>query len=755
MAERNTRPRRTPADPERQQDQVLSGAVDAPRIGKIAGPKKTAEKKNTSSQSGRRTAGNTKRAKAPAKAGTAGAGTAGAGTAGAGTAAAGTAIAGTNTAGASKPRAGRTGTAKSQTSRPASAAKGSGVSRGTAKTGGARGRTPQRETAPAAKQESPRTEQYGNARRQSLGTAPIAAAQQAKAAKQAAAEAARPAQRRGRGRQKQKPPIKVYFLGGLNEIGKNFTVYECQDDMIIVDCGLAFPDEEMFGVDMVIPDFTFVEKNREKIRGIVITHGHEDHIGAVPYLLKKLNVPVYATALTIGLLESKLQEHGLTGSARLIVTPPGTHIKLGCMDVELIHVNHSIADAVALAIHSPAGVVVHTGDFKIDCTPAEGRMIDLARFAELGKEGVLALLADSTNAERPGYTQTEQRVNDSLDSLFMRAEGKRIIVATFASSISRVQMIINCAVKYGRKVALSGRSMVNVMGIASELGYLHVPDGVLVDLNLINRYEPGQLVLITTGSQGEPMSALTRMAFSDHRQVAINPNDFIIISARPIPGNEKTVGAVVDELLKQGCTVIYESMYEVHVSGHACQEELKLMQGLTKPKYFIPVHGEQKHLQKHKGLAVSMGIPPENIFIGTIGSALEIHEDHMRQLGDVPAGDVMVDGLGVGDVGSVVLRDRKHLAEDGLIVAVCSIDSRSGHVISGPDIVSRGFVYVRESEQLMDEARKLVYNTLENCVSMKVRDWAGLKQSVKDELSRFLYRKTQRNPMILPIIMEV
>ena len=562
-------------------------------------------------------------------------------------------------------------------------------------------------------------------------------------------------EKRGRGRPKKKPGIRAYFLGGLNEIGKNFTVYECQEDMIIVDCGLAFPDEEMFGVDMVIPDFTFVEKNREKIRGIVITHGHEDHIGAVPYLLKKLNVPVYATALTIGLLQSKLQEHTLGSTAKLNVVPAGQHLHLGCMDVEFIHVNHSIADAVALAIHSPAGIVVHTGDFKIDCTPAEGRMIDLARFAELGKEGVLALLADSTNAERPGYTQTEQTVHNSLDSLFMRAEGKRIIVATFASSISRVQMIINCAVKYGRKVALSGRSMVNVMGIASELGYLHVPDGVLIDLNLINRYEPGQLVLITTGSQGEPMSALTRMAFSDHRQVAINPNDFIILSARPIPGNEKTVGAVVDELLKQGCTVIYESMYEVHVSGHACQEELKLMQGLIKPKYFIPVHGEQKHLQKHKGLAISMGVPEENIFIGSVGSAIEIQEDKLRQLGDVPAGDVMVDGLGVGDVGSVVLRDRKHLAEDGLIVAVCTIDSANGSVVAGPDVVSRGFVYVKESEELLDEARKVVYNTLEKCARQNVRDWVSIKQNVKEELSRFLYRKTLRNPMVLPIIMEV
>ena len=672
--------RRTPAgeNVSRQQDQVLSGVQNAPKIGKIAGPKKNTGKSR----------GKTEQKKTAAK---------------------------------SAPKSAAKTPAKSP-----SVAKGSGQ-RGSSRGG----RKPQK---PALSQ--------------------TAAQVQALKEQEAALEKR---SRRGRGRPKksQKPPVKVYFLGGLNEIGKNFTVYECQNDMLIVDCGLSFPDEDMPGVDSVIPDFAFVEKNWDKIRGVVITHGHEDHIGAVPYLLKKLNVPVYGTALTIGLIEGKLKEHNLHSSAKLHVTPAGSHIQLGCMDVELIHVNHSIADAVALAIHTPGGTIVHTGDFKIDMTPAEGGMIDLARFAELGREGVLALLADSTNAERPGYTQTEQTVNNSLDSLFMRAEGKRIIVATFASSISRVQMIINCAVKYGRKVALSGRSMVNVMGIASELGYLHVPDGVLIDLNMINRYEPGQLVLITTGSQGEPMSALTRMAFSDHRQVAINPNDFIIISARPIPGNEKTVGAVVDELLKQDCTVIYESMYDVHVSGHACQEELKLMQALTRPKYFIPVHGEQKHLRKHAGLAMAMGMPRENIFIGDIGNVLELHEDHMRQLGNVPAGEVMVDGLGVGDVGSIVLRDRKHLSQDGLIVAVCSIDAASGKVVSGPDIVSRGFVYVRESEALMDEARDLVYNTLEECVRQHVRDWSSMKQSIKDELSRFLYQKTRRSPMILPIIMEV
>ena len=683
---KNARTRRAPAGEKnsRQQDQVLTGAENPPRVGKIAGPKKEAQ----AGQRGRKRADSKKaEAKQPA-------------------------------AKKSGGKAGETaGKKKAETSRRSSAKS---------------GRKAQK---PAISQTAAQVEALR--------------AQQEALEKRTARKG-----RSARGKKSQKPPIKVYFLGGLNEIGKNFTLYECQGDMVIVDCGLSFPDDDMPGVDSVIPDFTFVEKNWDRIRGVVITHGHEDHIGAVPYLMKKLNVPVYGTALTIGLIEGKLKEHNVS-SANLHVAPAGSHIQLGCMDVELIHVNHSIADAVALAIHSPAGTIVHTGDFKIDMTPAEGAMIDLARFAELGKEGVLALLADSTNAERPGFTPTERTVNNSLDSLFLRAEGKRIIVATFASSISRVQMIINCAVKYGRKVALSGRSMVNVMGIASELGYLHIPDGVLIDLNLINRYEPGQLVLITTGSQGEPMSALTRMAFSDHRQVAINPNDFIIISARPIPGNEKTVGAVVDELLKQDCTVIYESMYEVHVSGHACQEELKLMQALTRPKFFIPVHGEQKHLRKHAGLAMDLGMPRENIFIGEIGNVLELSEERMKQLPDVPAGDVLVDGLGVGDVGSIVLRDRKHLSEDGLIVAVCSIDAQSGKVVSGPDIVSRGFVYVRESEALMDEARDLVYNTLEECARNHVRDWSGMKQSIKDELSRFLYQKTRRSPMILPIIMEV
>lgn len=566
--------------------------------------------------------------------------------------------------------------------------------------------------------------------------------------------------KKGKGRkpvqEKPKPSVRAYFLGGLNEIGKNFTLFEFGQDMIIVDCGLAFPDEDMPGIDAVIPDFSFVEKNSDRILGIFITHGHEDHIGALPYLLKKINAPVYGTALTLALIENKLKEHNM-GWVQLNVTPAGSHVLLGDFDVELIHVNHSISDAVALAIHTPAGVIVHTGDFKIDFTPTQGGMIDLARFAQLGQEGVLLLLADSTNAERPGYTQTEQKVNATFEALFARAEAghKRLIIATFASNISRVQQIIDCAARYGRKVALSGRSMVNVMSIASDLGYLNVPEGLLIDLNMISRYPNDQIVLITTGSQGEPMSALTRMAFSDHRQVAVGEDDMIIISARPIPGNEKMVGTVVDELMKHGCDVVYESMYEVHVSGHACQEELKLIQALTKPKYFIPVHGEQKHLRKHAGVAISMGVPQENIFIGDIGNAVEINEAYMKQLPDVPAGAIMVDGLGVGDVGSIVLRDRKHLSEDGLIIAVCTIDSVSGEIASGPDIVSRGFVYVRESEELMEEARKLVSDIVERCAEEHIRDWSTIKLRVRDGLSRFLYQRTRRSPMILPIIMEV
>lgn len=552
-----------------------------------------------------------------------------------------------------------------------------------------------------------------------------------------------------------KPAIRAYFLGGLNEIGKNFTVFECQDDMIIVDCGMSFPDDDMLGVDLVIPDFTFVERNAGKIRGVVLTHGHEDHIGALPYLLKKFNFPIYGTQFTLALVDSKLKEHGLSGKVRAVMVRPGDHIHLGCMDVEFIHVNHSVPDAVALAIHSPAGTIVHTGDFKIDCTPTLGGMIDLGRFAELGKEGVLAMFCDSTNAEREGYTKSETKVDDSFDMLFRHAVDSRIIIATFASNVSRVQQIINCAVKYGRKVALSGRSMVNVMSISVELGYLNVPKGVLIDIDDINKYPKNKIVLVTTGSQGEPMSALTRMAFADHRKVEVGPGDFIIISARPIPGNEKTIGNVIDELMKRGCEVIYESMYDLHVSGHACREEIKLLQALVRPKYFIPVHGEQKHLQKNAKIAYELGKSPKDVFIGDNGDCVELHENYMKRLPPVPAGRVLVDGLGVGDVGSIVLRDRKHLAEDGLIIAVCTISSDDGHILSGPDIVSRGFVYVRESEPLMDDARKLVTNILEECAAKKIHDWGTLKTKIKDALSRFLYEKTRRSPMVLPIIMEI
>ena len=549
--------------------------------------------------------------------------------------------------------------------------------------------------------------------------------------------------------------VKVTFLGGLNEIGKNITLFERDGDMFLLDCGMAFPDGDMLGVDLVIPDFTYIERNKEKIKGVVLTHGHEDHIGSLPYLLRKINLPVYGTPLTLGLVDSKLKEHNLSGKAKLNTVRPGQRIKLGCMSIEFIHVNHSIPDSVAIAIHTPAGTIVHTGDFKIDCTPTTGGMIDLARFAELGKSGVLALMAESTNVERPGYTMTEQKVAHTFDLLFKEAENSRIIIATFASNLGRIQQILDCAVKYGRKVAFSGRSMVNNMTIASELGYINVPDGLIIDIDLLGRYSKEEIVLITTGSQGETMSALSRMAYSDHRKVEVGPDDYIIISANPIPGNEKAVSSVVNELMKHGCKVVYESMYEVHVSGHACQEELKIMHGLTKPKYFIPVHGEQKHLIKHGQLAMEMGMPRSNIFIGDIGNVVEINKQYMRQLPSIPAGKVLVDGLGVGDVGSIVLRDRKHLGQDGLIVVVVTLDSENGNIIAGPDIVSRGFVYVRESEPLMDSARRVVVETLEDCLAQDIHEWGVIKNTVKDELSKLLYDKTRRSPMILPIIMEV
>lgn len=556
-------------------------------------------------------------------------------------------------------------------------------------------------------------------------------------------------------RENRSTPVRFFALGGLNEIGKNLYVYECSNDMFIVDCGLAFPDEEMFGVDLVVPDFTYLEKNRDKFRGIVITHGHEDHIGALPYLLKKINVPIYGTRLTLGLVEGKLKEHGLLSTASLNVVEPRRNVRMGCMSVEFIRVNHSIPDSCALAIHTPAGVIVHTGDFKVDYTPIEGGIIDLARFGELGNRGVLALMSESTNVERPGYTKSERSVGESFKGLFARAEGKRIIIATFSSNIHRIQQIIDEAVIHGRRVAVSGRSMTNVIAKAVELNYIKVPEGTLIDIEDVNKYEPDELVIATTGSQGEPLSALSRMSSGDHRQVTITPNDFIIISANPIPGNEKLVTKVVNELMKQGADVIYESMYEVHVSGHACQEELKMMISLTKPKFFVPIHGEYKHLKKHVQLAESMGIPPQNSFIADLGEVLETDGVDMKFTGTVPSGMVMVDGLGIGDVGSVVLRDRKHLAEDGVMIIVATMERETGKVLAGPDIVSRGFVYVRESEELLDEAKQLMNGVMDDLHDRNVREWGNIKSAMRDALSEFIYQKTKRSPMILPIIMEV
>ena len=556
------------------------------------------------------------------------------------------------------------------------------------------------------------------------------------------------------GKSKAEPkPIKVSFLGGLNEVGKNMTLFEYGEDMFLVDCGLAFPDQDMLGVDLVLPDFTYVERNADRIRGIVITHGHEDHIGGLPYLLKVLNVPVYGTKLTIGLIQGKLREHGLLNSASLNVIKPGDVITLGGFTVEAIHVNHSIPDALGLAIRCEGGTIVHTGDFKIDTTPIDGGMMDLGRLAEIGQEGVLCLMSDSTNAERPGFTESERKVGESFETLFRKAGNNRIIVATFSSNIHRVQQIMNVAASLGRKVALVGRSLENVVSISAELGYLNIPEGI--DINMINRYPADKLVIITTGSQGEPMSALTRMAFSDHRKVEIHPNDYVIISATPIPGNEKTVSRVVNELMKLGADVVYEKMYEVHVSGHACQEELKMIMGIVKPKYFIPVHGELKHLRKHAGLALSMGIPKENILIADNGRVAEISKKALRCTSTVPAGRVFVDGYGVGDVGSVVLRDRKHLAQDGLVIVAVCIDRESGMIVSGPDVVTRGFVYVKESEELINAAREVAVEAIEAQTDGGYFDWNSIKASLRDEISHLMYERTKRSPMILPVIMEV
>ena len=549
--------------------------------------------------------------------------------------------------------------------------------------------------------------------------------------------------------------VKIAFLGGLNEVGKNMTLYECGNDMILVDCGLAFPEPDMLGVDLVIPDFTYVEENADKIRGIFITHGHEDHIGGLAYLLKRVNIPVYGTKLTIGLIENKLNEHKLLDVAKLNVIQPKDKVQLGCFEVEAIHVNHSIPDALALAIGTPAGLILQTGDFKIDTTPIDGDVIDLARIAKLGEKGVLCLLSDSTNAQRPGFTASEKTVGESFERLFQKADGKRLIVATFASNIHRVQQIIDVAASVGRKVALSGRSLENVVETASKLGYLNVPEGILVSIDMVSRYPHDKLVIITTGSQGEPMSALYRMAFSEHRRVEIGTGDYVIISATPIPGNEKTVGKVVDELLKRGAEVVYEKMYDVHVSGHACQEELKLIMSLAKPKFFIPVHGEQKHLRKHAQLGESMGIAPGNIFIADNGRQVELTKRKMTTLENVPAGKVFVDGYGVGDVGNAVIRERKRLAEDGLIIISAVIEKETGLLISGPDIVSRGFVYVRDSEQLIAEAKLVAQIAIDECVYEGRIDWGTIRNRIRDDISHLLYERTKRSPMVLPIITAV
>ena len=552
----------------------------------------------------------------------------------------------------------------------------------------------------------------------------------------------------------KKSNVKIIPLGGLLEIGKNITVIEYEDDIIIVDCGLGFPEDDMLGVDLVIPDITYLEKYKDKIRGLVVTHGHEDHIGGIPYLLKQINVPIYATKLTVGLIENKLEEHNLLKSTKIKQVRPGQVITLGSMKVEFIKITHSIPDACALAIHTPAGTIVHTGDFKIDYTPIDGEIIDLGRLATLGNKGVLALMSDSTNAERKGYTMSESNVGEILDKLFINCT-KRIVVATFSSNVHRVQQIVNSAVKYKRKIAVCGRSMINMIETARRLGYIKVPDNVFIDIDTINSYPDDSLVIITTGSQGEPMSALTRMASGEHKKVQITPNDFIIISANPIPGNEKYISKVIDDLMAIGAEVIYNALQEIHVSGHACQEEQKLMITLVKPKYFIPVHGEYRQLIAHSETAKKVGIPNENIFITENGQVLELNEDEAKFTGHVQSGKVLVDGLGIGDVGNIVLKDRQKLSQDGLIVIVLTLDPRSGKIVAGPDVISRGFVYVRESENLMEEIKRLLREELWKCEEKHITDCATLKLVIREQLGDYIYKKTKRQPMLIPIIMEI
>lgn len=547
--------------------------------------------------------------------------------------------------------------------------------------------------------------------------------------------------------------VKIIPLGGLHEIGKNLTVIEYRDDIIIIDCGMTFPEDEMLGIDVVIPDVTYLENNKHKIRGLVLTHGHEDHIGAIPYVLRKMDLDIYGTGLTIGLLENKLKEHRLSKD-KLHVVNAGDVVKLGKMEVEWINVNHSIPDSCALAIKTPLGYVYHSGDFKVDFTPISGKPINLTRIAEIGEKGVIAMIGESTNVLRPGYTMSESKVGETFNRLFQNLQDNRIIIATFASNVHRVQQIINSAEKYGRKVVLSGRSMVNVTETARRLGQFRVKKDTFVDIRDMDKYDDSEIVLITTGSQGEPMSALTRIAYGEHRKIQLTPNDAIILSATPIPGNENAVTKVINRLLERGAKVIYETLSEIHVSGHACQEELKLILSLVKPKYFIPAHGEVRHLMKHAKIATQMGMPEENIFIMENGNCLEISQKEAKLVGDVPSGNILVDGLGVGDVGNIVLRDRRHLSEDGLIIVVITI-TKEGKVVSGPDIISRGFVYVRESEDLIEDAKNVVRKILNDDSRDNLKDWNGLKSDIRDNLRSYIFKNTKRNPMILPIIMEV
>ena len=546
--------------------------------------------------------------------------------------------------------------------------------------------------------------------------------------------------------------LKIIPLGGLEQIGMNITAFEYEDSIIVVDCGLSFPEDDMLGIDLVIPDITYLKENIEKVKGFFITHGHEDHIGAIPYVLKEINVPIYATKLTVGIIEHKLREHDLMRVVKRKIVKYGQHINLGCFRVEFIKTNHTIQDAAALAIYSPAGVVIHTGDFKVDYTPVFGDAIDLQRLGEIGKKGVLALMCDSTNAERSGFTMSEKTVGKVLDSIFTDHKNNRIIVSTFASNVDRVQQIINCAYNHGRKVVIEGRSMVNIISTATELGYINIPEHTLIDIEQLKDYPDELTVLITTGSQGESMAALSRMASGMHRKVSIKPNDLIVLSSSPIPGNEKAVTKIINELSMKGAEVIFQ---DVHVSGHACAEDIKLIYSLVHPKYAIPVHGEYKHLKAQAKIAEELGVSKDNIFILSTGDVLELDENSAKVTGRVHVGDVMVDGLGVGDVGNIVLRDRQHLAEEGIIIVVLTLDSASGMVVAGPDIVSRGFVYVRGSESLMDEARHILNGTMDHCMDMHITDWGRIKTDIKDALGDFVWKEMKRRPMIIPIIMEV